>query len=321
MPKLLSICNPAHNNGARLKELVDSVAKEVSDSDMLSTQIDLILCNNSSSDGSQVDAENFAKTHSWAYYFESPHLLSPTESVEWALSKCDTDYVWIVGDDSLCEGSLQCVLQKLDRQKPDIVITNSVIRTDDHSITKRYLTSDLDHMPLMSMKLASLRASWNHFFISNYVIKTSVIREYWPLSKTSWPHLEVLCKYLDSGRERVEIIQSKSIILESQSEWYSPIHRKSPILNAKRNRLFFELLDIASQNYTTPHAKTVQSHAQTCAKLLIIYQRARLTFGDIKNLYVRYGIKLNEIVRLYQRKCMLRILHVFRKSQTLMFPS
>ena len=316
MRKLLSICNPFHDNGRSVISFLRSLEDEFLKNPELLQEVEIVLFNNASTDGFQKQAEDFAQRNKAAMYRSSTRLLSPTESITTAISHSSGQYLWIIGDDSFVEGGLQLVVDNLKSKAPDILITNSIILNNDGNITHRPLSSRYNQLPSIEAVLASLGISLSHFFIGNHIIRRTVFQSTWSKSTTNWPHVESLLNYLDNGGDKVCLIQSEPVIFENASKWYSVEARKHSDLNANRNKNFFELFEISRRPSTAVPAMMLQKQSRYLASCNIVFLRAKLSLRDFLQLYKRYGLSVFDIVRLCQLKLVLFIKrHVARLSK------
>jgi glycosyltransferase involved in cell wall biosynthesis len=308
MKKLLSICNPIHNNGQAVVSLIRSLEDAMLKNPELSQEVEIVLFNNASTDGFQNAAQDFALTNKAAIYHNSHTLLSPVESVRQAVSHSCGKYVWIIGDDSLVEGGLRLVVENLKSKIPDFLIAHSIIVNADGNLTHRSLSSRYNQLPSIETVMASLGASLNHFFIGNHIIKKSLVESTWKKTTTNWPHIESMLSYLNSGGDKICLIQSDAVVFESASQWYSVDSRKNPKLNLARNNNFFELIEISRRDCTVPAAIMLQKQSRYLAVSNIVFLRAKMSLADILILHKRYGLRPLEIVRL----CQLKVIFFFK---------
>jgi glycosyltransferase involved in cell wall biosynthesis len=302
MQKLLSICNPIHNNGKAVVSLIRSLEDAMRKNPELSQEVEIVLFNNASTDGFQNAAQDFALTNKAATYHNSLSLLSPVESVRQAVSHSSGKYVWIIGDDSLVEGGLRLVVENLKSKAPDFLIAHSNIVNADGNLTYRSLSSRYNQLPSIESVMASLGVSLNHFFIGNHIVKKSLVESTWEETTTNWPHIESMLSYLNNGGDKVCLIQSDAVVFESASIWYSVDTRKHPKLNLARNNNFFELIEISNRASTVPAAIMLQKQSRYLALSNIVFLRAKLSLADILILHNRYAFSPLEILRIFQRK-------------------
>jgi len=320
MPKLLSICNPFHNNGKAVISLLRSLEDALRKNPELIQEVEIVLFNNASTDGFQKLAQDFAQRNETAVYHNSTKLLSPVESIMQAVSYSSGKYLWIIGDDSLVQGGLQLVVENLKSKAPDFLITNSIIINSDGNLTHRSLNSRYDELPSIETVIASLGISLNHFFIGNHVINRSVFQSTWSKTTTNWPHIESMLNYLDNGGDKVCLIQSEAVVFESASNWYSVEARKHSNQNSARNKNFFELLEISRRSSTTVPATMLQKQSHYLAWSNIIFLRAKMSPAEILQLNTAYGLSLGAIARLYQCKCLLFFKRHFGRLWKLAIP-
>ena len=107
----LSICIPTDNQKEELRELLHSLQAE------LSENVEVIICDNASTDESEVIARNFIKRGGRTLYYKSPKKISRQEHLIEAIDLATGDYCWFLQPgDTLKAGALTAALVKLDCQ-------------------------------------------------------------------------------------------------------------------------------------------------------------------------------------------------------------
>lgn len=257
----LSICNPIFNNEDTIDALVKSVERELEKCGVLLSSFELVLFNNQSTDNSGKIASDYAARHAWVKYHESDKHLPPGESLLAALSLCNNEYVWFIGDDMFLKGGILKVLRNLITNRYDILVTSSLLGDKDGRVRPRACIGKLDYLPSLMLVVKSLGHSMNHFFIGNIVIRKQVALTHMSNCASNWPHTEALISYFESGATNFGKIVSCESVLESESAWYS-CGNYDPM---KRSALLAELLDIGEMKCSSEAAKEIQKQAVALA--------------------------------------------------------
>ena len=301
-PLKLSICNYFHNNEHSLPNFFASLERELKSGNVNRESVEVILYDNASTDESSRLAQQICQKIEQAKYFSAVNKVSAEQSLQKAFSFCSGEYVWLIGDDYLYNGALEKVLSALNQKAPDILIANSLLYRSCQSITERNFQNRLDDFPTLTSKLRALGHSYNHFFISNYIGKRQIIQQIANESATQWPHCETLIRYLDSENNKLEIIQSQPIVIESESRWYAD---PSYCLDARAETLL-ELVRLDQIPTNAFASRLVQQQAVILFIANFIYLKMGNQLKSYKKLKSRYGWSVKQILALAFRKTAFR---------------
>jgi glycosyltransferase involved in cell wall biosynthesis len=266
-------------------------------------KIEVVLFNNASTDNSPKLAQEFSNKAKYSKFFSSNDKVSAEKSLQQAVSFCLGDYVWLIGDDYLYNNALGTVVRTINEKQPDILIVNSLLYRSNEAITDRHYQNRLDNFPSLTSKLRALGSSYNHFFISNFIAKRHIVHDIAENSTSQWPHSETLIRYLDCGNDKLEIIQSTPIVIESESRWYSDA---SYCLETRANTLL-ELVQLAN----IPTIQSASQLVQEQANVLFISNFIYLKLGDKWKIYQqlrqKYDWSIKQIIWLAFRKIVFRL--------------
>lgn len=120
-----TICIPTYNRVVFLEETLKSVVSEVLSQKDADNSIDVIICDNASSDTTQKLCMEFCKKYEFIKYI----LNEKNVGIDRNMQKCTTlgsgDYVQILSDDDiLIPGSLQRIFEMIDQHKPVFLFLN-----------------------------------------------------------------------------------------------------------------------------------------------------------------------------------------------------
>ena len=271
--KTLSICNPIYNNEMQLPHLFESLFSLRCDLMNTVDSFEVIFSDNWSTDKSSDLIYNFRANFPECKIVRPAHFLNATESILFAIRKARFEYVWIIGDDSFAKEGMIESLKKLFQEDNDILITSSIFRKKNMNLYERVFANKLDYHPNIIMLLNDLKISYNHFFISNYVIRRKIAEVLFDNCETCWPHIEVLIKYFDSGINKIAITQSLPSIIEVESEWYS----SKTFSKNKVSKMLVDLLIVSEYKSKSFNSEIVKLHARDQYKNVVKFTKIRLS--------------------------------------------
>ena len=158
----LTFAIPTWNRAGDLERCVQSIAPQVS---QYAGRVEILIADNASTDTTPGLIRDLQSRFAFVRHVRNQENVGPDHNYLVLFEHAAGDYVWLFGDDDyLAEGALQAVLQELDEQEPDLLLTNyrfcDVDRRPDayqppaHSRFGR----NLRHLDLDS--LFSLRGHW-----------------------------------------------------------------------------------------------------------------------------------------------------------------
>lgn len=117
-PPLLSFAIPTYQNGAELPGALDSILNSPR-----SAEIEIIVSNNASTDGTAGVLDGYAAAHHNIHALHQPENVSFDENLARAIERCSGRYVWTMSsDDVLLEDALDRILDTLARLPAEAVL-------------------------------------------------------------------------------------------------------------------------------------------------------------------------------------------------------
>lgn len=140
---LLTILIPTYNRLYIIPETIGHLHAEIArcaDKD----QIELLICDNASEDGSQVWLEENAVRYNFRYHLFEDHV-GIDESFDRSANQAKADYVWVFGDDDLpIPGVLDRLISKLRTEDaPDFIFMNRLVIERDEKHGRFNLEKDI----------------------------------------------------------------------------------------------------------------------------------------------------------------------------------
>lgn len=118
---LLTIAIPTFNRVDCLRLLIESVMKQVQDQDILGIRLEVLVCNNASTDGTKAYLLGLAELPGIAVHHHDVNCGADSNIVS-CCELAQGKYVWIMGDDDFpMTGTLVPLLNFLATQSPDLV--------------------------------------------------------------------------------------------------------------------------------------------------------------------------------------------------------
>ena len=120
-PLLLTIAIPTFNRVDCLRLLVESVMAQVDEQEVLGIKLQILICNNASTDGTSNYLSGLMIIPGIKIYHHEVNCGADSNIVS-CCELADGKYVWIVGDDDFpMSGTLKPLLEFLEVQSPDLV--------------------------------------------------------------------------------------------------------------------------------------------------------------------------------------------------------
>jgi glycosyltransferase involved in cell wall biosynthesis len=97
-PPLLSICIPTFNRSEYLDPLLESLARQIENSDVAG-QVEVVISDNTSTDSTQNVGEKWADRHSFIRYFRNAWNIGGDSNQIRVVERASGQFVWLFGDD------------------------------------------------------------------------------------------------------------------------------------------------------------------------------------------------------------------------------
>ncbi len=122
---LLTIAIPTFERQFDLRALLASIARELAKDDLISSAIEVVVCDNASKDEtSEVCSQFFGSIKNFRYQKNSTNIGFSRNFVE-CIRTASGDYVWPIGDDETIEpDSLRKIIELISANQYDILIFN-----------------------------------------------------------------------------------------------------------------------------------------------------------------------------------------------------
>jgi len=124
MPNQLCICVPTFNRVEKLRKSLSYHAQLC-----IKHGIGLVVSDNASSDGTRDLLKQYKDHYTWFDFFSHQSNQGPDANFDFALKlglKTGANYMWLLGDDDFIESdSLHLILERLDEEKPDMMVVNT----------------------------------------------------------------------------------------------------------------------------------------------------------------------------------------------------
>jgi len=122
---ILSICIPTYNRKQYLKKGITSIVDQFVNYIWLTRNVEVIILDDKSTDGTEQMVQNYLKTYSNISYIRNQKNLGSFKSVMKVATYARGQYIWFFTDDDLQKPkALETVLNVLKKQKPDLVMAN-----------------------------------------------------------------------------------------------------------------------------------------------------------------------------------------------------
>ena len=135
MPHRLAILIPTYNRASIIHALIENIAQEVAQS---GENVQVVISDNCSIDGTTGVLHRYSQQFSWLKVIRTPrHLHSAEENVAFAISHCDADYIWSLGDDDyMTPGAINKVMAIVETDRYDLFLFNNGIYYADSEVSK-----------------------------------------------------------------------------------------------------------------------------------------------------------------------------------------
>lgn len=136
MGTVLSIVIPTYNRVAELQVLMNSLLPQALNDG--AGQVEIIVCDNASTDGTQSYVTELAETGVLTYYRHT-HNIGPVPQLFVGPARANGKYCWVLGDDDrLKPGAIRTILDTIETHEPDFISMNRDVY--DSQLEKRLQT-------------------------------------------------------------------------------------------------------------------------------------------------------------------------------------
>jgi abequosyltransferase len=165
MNKILTIGIPTYNRDKFLEQCLESIASQMTDS-QVAEKVELVISDNASSDSTEQIVQKFRERIPSLSYFKNSENLGVDRNILQVVEKSQGEYVWMLGDDdALFPDSLSYMLQRLEKPEFKYCVVNC------WGYDKALLNHALNH-PNMTI------SSDQHFArLSDYVEKSAADKD------------------------------------------------------------------------------------------------------------------------------------------------
>lgn len=173
---VLTIAIPTFNRVDCLRLLIESVMKQVQGQEILGVKLEILICNNASTDGTVVYLEGLASVPGITVHQHDANCgadLNIVSCCELALGK----YVWIMGDDDFpMAGTLTILIDFLTSENPDLVYLPARWEMGDLTrfVESKALSTEIVQVNNMGL---AIRSNIYVTFISSWIMNMEKYRE------------------------------------------------------------------------------------------------------------------------------------------------
>ena len=120
----LTIGIPTYNGAKHIHETLEAVINQVSKE--MSSQVDILISDNGSTDGTQAVIEKFIiNSHITIEYIRNSENIGYDKNINQLFEKSKSEYLWTLADDDVpVAGAVKKILNTINNYKPDIIILN-----------------------------------------------------------------------------------------------------------------------------------------------------------------------------------------------------
>lgn len=203
---LLTLAIPTFNRFDCLRLLIESVIHQLPSEGILGEKLELLVCNNASTDGTTNYLNSFANIKGVRVIHHSENRGAVANIIH-CCEAAESKYLWIMGDDDVpLEGAILAVIECLERDNPDLVYLPAYWVTGDLSSQAkgRIKTKDLSELDRLGLAVCT---SVHVTFISSWILNMDAYKSYSHPPRidryrdTSLPHLEWIFTLLVQGKK------------------------------------------------------------------------------------------------------------------------
>lgn len=188
MKPKLSICIPTFNRADTLKEALDSVLIQLEGN----IKIDLLICDNASSDNTQEIVNQYQRHFPIIRYHRNPENIGFDGNIVNCIKYAQGEYVWFLSDDDiLLKGTLERVIKEITAHNPTIIYLNHATFLKDPNKQIKHTYNKKDEI-YNNGKEYFLKC--NLGFISALILKSDIAAKYY--------HYGINCLF---GQAHIEI--------------------------------------------------------------------------------------------------------------------
>jgi abequosyltransferase len=198
---ILSIAVPTFNRCEYLKELLPQIISQCNQIDTTSTGIELVICDNASTDQTAEYIKNLILTNPRISYYRNNKNIGGDANFINCVTVAKGKYVWLFGDDELLtDGGISKVMNVLKEH------TCSLIIVKDESPPKGFIHSELfDNYETLVNHVAEINP---HFVLAHTLITSNIfLKDVFDIDcayryiSTNYGHMYGLMNKLKSGGE------------------------------------------------------------------------------------------------------------------------
>jgi len=245
---LLTLAIPTFNRLSFLRLLIETAMHQLSSIDMLGDRLELLVCNNASTDGTADYLNKLANSKGVRVIHHGSNCGAEANFVS-CCEAAEGKYVWIMGDDDVpLEGAIQAVVECLERESPDLLYLPARWIFGDLGERAKSKIRTKDVSSVDSMGLA-VRSTVFVTFVSSWVMNMDAYKSHVQPPRigryqgTSLVHLEWILTLLVEGRR----------LLCAEDEW---------ILARAAGSGEYAVFEAFSLNYNRIIDEKLSTHAQ-----------------------------------------------------------
>lgn len=239
---LLSICIPTYNREGYLRECLDSIVCQFEDPRIYG-KTEIIVSDNASPDDTEKAVREYMEKYGNIKYFRNEKNIG-NDNLIIVANYATGAYLWVFADDDLHKkNSLECVIDSIEKNSPDVIFCNLDMFSKDRKIFGRNMLNINRDYLFRSKKIFFLflnrkfyfAIDWYTTLISNIVLKKKFLDDNsFVLDKYHSPLNLYVCPFPLYYAENKPVIKLISAPLIS--------YRQSDIGYGKKSRLEFEIM-------------------------------------------------------------------------------
>jgi len=122
---ILSICIPTYKRPDCLAQCLDSIVEQCVEDTTIAEQVEIVISDNASNDGTEQVVETFKKQFKSIRYHKNETNIGVDKNILNVVAKAQGEYVWFLGDDdALFSGALKHILAKIKQNVFDYALVN-----------------------------------------------------------------------------------------------------------------------------------------------------------------------------------------------------